>query len=122
MKNARFNCWINQAKYFSHSHWNTRNYTALNDLQFTLTRTQGTIGFKTPIRKFQAYFETGNHFLFLLLATMPDFAIFLNVSFLIIIKPLNEWSFFNTVKKNIYISLLVAETLQSYIATKVDYI
>lgn len=51
MKNATINHSIRQVKCFSHSPWNTRNYTALKDLQFILTRTQGTIDMKTPIRK-----------------------------------------------------------------------
>lgn len=69
MKNARINLWIRQAKYFSHSHWNTRNYTSLNNLLFTLTRTQGTTDFKTPIRKLQEYFGTKTISPFLIAAT-----------------------------------------------------
>lgn len=42
--------------------------------------------------------------------------------FLIITKPLLEWSFFNIFRKNKYISLLIAETGQFYISTKLNYI
>lgn len=51
MKNATINHWIRQVKFLPHSQWNTRNYTALKDLQFNLTRTQRTTDMRTPIRE-----------------------------------------------------------------------